>query len=489
MAPALLPSSPALAQSSTSRLPQTSVQDGGSYDSQMQNPSFLAGMQVINDKMELQKQLERQEVAFEEVMKINNKEREAHSRTKEEVQSLKNEIKEKNKAFDKQTEQVKSLQSQAASLQSKYEDERHKVADAHGEIGGLFQKIASKDTQIDELKSAGSRWKEKYAVSTNKIKELEAKNSDLDQRLKAATDRVRELEGFATGLHDLDENQLIDGYAMLWEYARNEVYSQLEADLDSKVLRDSAAWEELRHCDLAIQHRIPLPSSNSLAAKQMRFAMILAMLAREIDKYIFQPAYIAGEDCPSRQLLANLAAVNTEKEAFCRSMLFSLDPESQSKRCQWRVQKIVQHVSSYLCALLSDEQHSQFCQSLENVANKAVEVWHFIQHARRKYESGFEPADSDDETAAFVFPGLESVDTPSNSQSPAQSSLIIFPHIYAIEGNKKILYTPTWQLTSMHPQWVAAEQELRQGPPSSAFERVVSTQLRKFMGRRSSSSH
>lgn len=221
----------------------------------------------------------------------------------------------------------------------------------------------------------------------------------------------------------------------------------------------------------------------------MLLAMILAMLSREIDRYIFQPAYIAGEDCPSRQSLANLAAVNTEKESFCRSILFSLDPESQSKRCQWRVQKIVQHVSSYLCALLSDEQHSRFCQSLENVAKKAVEVWHAIQHARRKYESGFEPADSDDETATFVFPGLESVDTPSNSQSQAQGSLIIFPHIYAIEGNKKILYTPTWQLTSMHPQWVAAEQEVRQGPPSSAFERVVSTQLRKFIGRRSSSSN
>ncbi len=234
---------------------------------------------------------------------------------------------------------------------------------------------------------------------------------------------------------------------------------------------------------------MPLPSSNSLAAKQIRLAIILAILAREIDRYIFQPTYIAGKDCPSRPLLANLAAANTEKEAFCRSILFSLDPESQSKSCQWRIRRIVQHVSSYTCALLSDEQNSQFCQSLEKVVQKAVEIWHPIQHAKKKYESGFDPAESDDELAAFVFPGLESVETPPNVSPQPQHSLIIFPHIYAIEANKKILFTPTWLLSNMDPQWVAAEREMGQDPPHSTLERVMSIRLRKFISRRSTDIH
>lgn len=221
----------------------------------------------------------------------------------------------------------------------------------------------------------------------------------------------------------------------------------------------------------------------------MRLAIILAILAREIDRYIFQPTYIAGKDCPSRPFLANLAATDTEKEAFCRSILFSLDPESQSKSCQWRIRRIVQHVSSYTCALLSDEQNSQFCQSLEKVVQKAVEIWHPVQHAKKKYESGFDPAESDDESAAFVFPGLESVETPSNVSPLLQHSLVIFPHIYAIEGNKKILFTPTWLLSNMDPQWVAAEREIEQDRPHSTLERVMSTQLRKFIGRRSTNSH
>lgn len=221
----------------------------------------------------------------------------------------------------------------------------------------------------------------------------------------------------------------------------------------------------------------------------MRVAVILAILAREIDRYIFQPTYIGGEDCPSRPLLANLAAANTEKEALCRSILFSLDPKSQSKGCQSRIRRIVQHVSSYIYAFLSEEQNSRFCESLENIVQKAVEVWHPIQHARRKYESGFDPADSDDELIPFVFPGLESVDTPSSVNPQRQQSLIINPHIYAIEENKKILFTPTWLLSNMDPQWVAAEREIGQDSSQSTLERVMSTRLRKFIGRKTSNSH
>ncbi|KAF9889316.1 hypothetical protein FE257_007425 [Aspergillus nanangensis] len=492
---------PAILQPFTSSPPQTSAQNGDSYDSQTaQDPKFLAGYQAASRIKQLEEQIadlwkemqlkiEKNRIAIDEVVDRRNEEKEAHKRTKEMVQSLEKAIKKEKNAFDGQKEEIKSLQSEAKSLQSRYSEERGRVASAWSEIDDLKQKITSRESTITELKSAGSQLKERYAASKDRIRELRAESSDLNQLLTDNTTRLSKLEGFATGFIELDEDHLIDEYALLWEYARNEIYLQLEIDLDSKVLGDSSAWEELRNCDLAIQHRIPLPSSNSLAAKQMRLAIILAILAREIDRYIFQPTYSAGEDCPSRKSLANLAAVNAEKEAFCRSMLFSLDPESQSKSCQWRIRRIVQNVSSYLCVLLSDEQHDRFCQSLQNVVQKAVEIWHPIQRARRKYESDFEPADSDDETMTFVFPGLESVETASNVQPQHQSPLIIFPHIYAIEGNKKILYTPTCQLSSMHPQWVAAEQEMRQDAPSSTFERVVSARLRKFVGRRSTSNH
>lgn len=57
----------------------------------------------------------------------------------------------------------------------------------------------------------------------------------------------------------------------------------------------------------------------------------------------YNPAYMhrGRKFCPSRPLLANLAAANTEKEAMCRSILLSLQPESQSKSCQWRISYVL----------------------------------------------------------------------------------------------------------------------------------------------------
>ncbi|KAL4878329.1 hypothetical protein BJY04DRAFT_221266 [Aspergillus karnatakaensis] len=453
------------------------------------DPNFQAGFKLWKDQEELKNQLEKKNVMIEQMLEHNKEEKNAHSRTREGIQSLEQALAEERRVIAGQNKEIEKIKSQAESWKLKYLGEKDHVASGQSEIVGLRGEITSKESTINDMKSAGTQLRDRLTASKDRIKDLRAECSNSQRLLEEAKTRLSELEGFATGFSESSEEQLIDGYASLWDYARTEIHLQLEMDLDNKVLRDRSAWEALRNCSLALQHRVPLPSSNSLAAKQMRLAVILAILAREIDKYIFQPTYIAGEDCPSRPLLANLAANNTEKEAFCRSILFSLDDESQSKSCQWRVWRTVNNVSSYICPLLSDKQTSQFCQSLEKIVWRAVEIWHPIQHARRKYESSFEPAESDDEWAAFVFPGPESVQLPSNVKPQLQHSLIIFPHIYGIEGNKKILFTPTWLLRNTDPQWVVAEQEMGQGPPQSTIERVMSVRISKFISRRSVNGH
>ncbi|KAJ5578817.1 hypothetical protein N7450_007684 [Penicillium hetheringtonii] len=497
----MAPGTSTSAQPSTLSLVQASVAQGSdSYDNNIvQDPKFQAGFQMWSRTRELEEQIEtlkremermasRKQVMIEEVLERSNVEKEAHTRTREGVQSLERAIAEKSKTIDGLKEEIEKAQSKAESWKLKYARERDNVACARSEINDLQDRVNRRESTIKELQSIESDLRERHAVLEVRIRDMRTESTNLNQLLTATNARLNELEGFATGFSELDEKHLIDGYTHLWDFARAEIYCQLETDLDNKVLRDRSAWEGLRNCSLTLQHRVPLPSSNSLAAKQMRFAIILAILAREIDKYIFQPTYIGGEDCPSRPLLANLAAANTEKEAVCRSILFSLQPESKSKSCQWRIQRIVQNVSSYIYALLSEEQNSRFCESLEKVVQKAVEVWYPIQHSRRKYESGFE-ADNDDELIPFVFPGLESVDTPSSVNPQRQHSLIINPHIYAIEENKKILFTPTWLLSNMDPQWVAAEREMDQDSSQSTLERVMSTRLRKFIGRKSINSH
>lgn len=66
-----------------------------------------------------------------------------------------------------------------------------------------------------------------------------------------------------------------------------------------------------------LSHQIPLPCSNTHTTKQIRLAVLLAILAREIDEHIFQPIYIAPGDFRIRKVLADLAATDSEKESFC----------------------------------------------------------------------------------------------------------------------------------------------------------------------------
>src|SRR5258708_4230115 len=112
-------------------------------------------------------------------------------------------------------------------------------------------------------------------------------------------------------------------------------------------------------------HQVPLPQSNSDAAKQMRFAVFLAILARELDEHIFQPSYLSTEDNSIREVLVGLAMTEPKRESFCRALLLSLDPEGQAMNLDERKKTVVRNVGSCLLELLSPTQFQGVRTSLE----------------------------------------------------------------------------------------------------------------------------
>ena len=212
---------PTSAQASTSSLPQSSVmQNGDSYDSKMlEDPKFQAGFNMWNHIRELEKKIEslqremelkvaRKQVMIEEVLERSNEEKKAHTRTREEVQSLEKAIAEERKAIEGQKKEIEKVKSQAESWKLKYNGEKDNVASARSEISDLRDKITSKESTIDEMKSAGSQLRERYAASKDKIRDLRAESSNLNRLLTETNARLSELEGFATGFSELDEEHL-----------------------------------------------------------------------------------------------------------------------------------------------------------------------------------------------------------------------------------------------------------------------------------------
>ncbi|KAL7649261.1 hypothetical protein ACMYSQ_012372 [Aspergillus niger] len=432
---------------------------------------------------EINERERKKETALNEMFEAIEKEKGRHKQTKEQALLLQRTIEDKEKLISERDKRIGEIEKQVKKLQSDNTKERGRLADSQKDVTALQNAKKEKEDTIDKMKSVGADLKEKLSTSKKRVKELEEQVSLIKGTLATTQGRLTKLEGFAAGHHEVDEESLVEGFLGLWEYAKTELYPHLNVDFPSETLRpeeigwqDISPWDRLRHCDLVRANQVPLPCSNTSVAKQMRFSVILAILAREIAKHIFQPTYIAPMEDYFEKALSNLAATNSEKESFCRSILLSIEPETQARICLKNVQSAVKNVSAYLDELLPEDQRNAFLRSLSKVIQKAVDIWKPVQHAQRRYVPDFESPHAEDEWEAFTFPTDENptTETNANQKSPNNFSLTVFPRICVIENNTCTAFTTVILLNSSHYQWTAAATEISKEPPSPTIGRVLS---------------
>jgi hypothetical protein len=228
---------------------------------------------------------------------------------------------------------------------------------------------------------------------------------------------------------------------------------------------DQSLVKNLRDSQL-LDRPIPLPRSNSPAAKRMRIAAMLAILARWINLAIFQPAYILDEDEEIRILLVRLAAANSKKESFCRGLLLSIDPEEQTKNASKRVERVIKEVAWYIRDSLSVVQYESFRSGLELVVQRACDIWRIVQCAREKYELYFELNHyTDIEWQPLKFEGGEQNLTRASDVD--EQLLVIFPRIYIIEDDEPDPITNGVVLMKSQSTAAAEEEEVERRKPSS----------------------
>lgn len=208
----------------------------------------------------------------------------------------------------------------------------------------------------------------------------------------------------------------------------------------------------------------------------MRLALILSVLFREINRHIFQPSYsLSGNNL--REALEHLAGSNGEKEAFCRRLLLSIDPNAENEALQDEIRAVGQKMSSYAGGLFSDAQHDVFRAIIKRTAQNAAEFWFPIQRSRQKFEVYFEPFDhEDDEWDRFPPAG-------DNTELGAQELhglfvLNIFPCISIVQDGDDDQLTKSIQLRSSQELYLAAQHEAAQ-IVASASSRRYATRTRK----------
>lgn len=97
------------------------------------------------------------------------------------------------------------LRGQLDQAQKALDGEKVKVAAANTKITDLEQNMKAKDTEIDKLKESLRSEKARLSNTDSQLLNLQKEKTSLQQNLQLKTARLNEVEGFATGLHDLDE--------------------------------------------------------------------------------------------------------------------------------------------------------------------------------------------------------------------------------------------------------------------------------------------
>ncbi|CZR55872.1 uncharacterized protein PAC_05760 [Phialocephala subalpina] len=412
---------------------------------------------------------------------------------KEEIASLKtrneNSLKDALKLYQTQNEELsreqEELQGQLDQVKKSLEKEEEKVTAANAEITKLQQSLKEKDESLRNLNT-------KVSNTDNQLQDLKEKNASLLQN----TTRLSELEGFAKELHE--DETWIKQLDTMWESARQLVNSYLKEDVPEDKLKNLGTrlktWKEFR--ESRVLNRLPLPRSNSPAAKQMRIAAMLTIIARCIDQHIFHPTYILGEDKDKdggiRPLLADLATTDSKKESHLRGLLLSIEPKKQAENASKRVGQVVAEVAPYAQDVLSAAQFKKFKSGLKQVVQQALEAWQIAQCTREKFELFF-ALDDDFEWQRLSFEDCNAVNGEQSTERVIEGDeelLVIFPQIYSIRDDGWGLATDGVVLTKS--QSLAAEEEVeaeiekekkekkekererereRRKPPSSRLER------------------
>ncbi|KAL2803113.1 hypothetical protein BJX63DRAFT_425568 [Aspergillus granulosus] len=410
---------------------------------------------------EMSKQVTAKQIAINEMFEANEIQKSKQKEATSEIESLKKLVQEGKDAISRKEREISDSEGRYKKLQSAHSQLQSDLKTAQHDIDGLQRMIKEKDVLIDKMKLSHSEIQKRLNAVEQRAQDVEKEKSVLSKSLQATKVRLDKIEGYTIQHSDCDEDSLTDAFVDLWQYATTEIYPHLSKDLSEGILQNRSIWDTFkRQSNLAVEHHAPLPHSNSLAAKQMRLAIFLAILAREVDKQIFQPTYIMPEDAGIREVLANLAASDSEKESFCRSVFLSINPDAQNAALQSRVQAVIRNASSYLYDMLPDDQFDQLRASVGKIVKKAVDLWNPLQRSLQRYEPDFEPLKwGDDQWSSLDFPDGS--------------------HAGMVEKGNRFPLTYVVQLRRSQPQCMAAGREVSNIPTSPVIGRVASNRPRR----------
>ncbi|KAK4666744.1 hypothetical protein QC763_302960 [Podospora pseudopauciseta] len=299
-------------------------------------------------------------------------------------------------------EELEAAKQKIATLETALEERNKEISGlqeslraAEEQITSLQQTLEEKNNEIDELHG-------KLTTETTRAEKAESENHDLHNRLEdtehnleVTSNKLADLEQYRIELQHDNEDTYVAVLDKIWTTIVTLVETSFRHDIDDAILSDASCWTNLRsspYLKMATQLQIPLPQSNTAAAKGMRISAVLAILSRALHRHIFRPNYLLEDDDePLLKFLRALEDDDPAREAHFRATMLAMMPERQLEQAARRVKTVVREVSWVVQHLLTALQFEAFCTGLEAACRLACEQWMRIQVANMKIEPYFGP--------------------------------------------------------------------------------------------------
>ncbi|CRK15951.1 hypothetical protein BN1723_010860 [Verticillium longisporum] len=235
-------------------------------------------------------------------------------------------------------------------------------------------RVRSMNKTVEGMKSS----LEKERANTAAAKALEAKAKGELQatqaKLNSAADSLKRIEHYTVPLVSFNRKEAITKLRAISDLARSLAVAHVGIDLDDAVLSDPENWAGLK---IQIEEKnlsIPLPRSNTPAAKLMRVASFLAVLSRQLELYIFQPTYFTTESNELSDLILDMK--DKTQANHLRSVLLRASPDEHGEA---QARRVVDGVYKCVKPLLRQRDSLSFRASLEKVCREISEMWETFQ--------------------------------------------------------------------------------------------------------------
>ncbi|KAK6421852.1 hypothetical protein LTR95_016760 [Oleoguttula sp. CCFEE 5521] len=268
-------------------------------------------------------------------------------------------LKDYNQDRDDQLAREKQLQERVETLQQQVTESRKTVGSLKTAEVNQSTRIKTLEDQVKQkdldIKSGGEKVQgliKAIGAEKQKIEALTNVNKNREARFAQLETENKELEKAWTN-------------------------SKKRGEWMEQQLQDAAKLTVPLRDDLKVHSikSLPVPQSNTIAAKQMRCIVILASLARAFAEYLFHPTHLLRRDSGIRDMLVRQAQADSAKEFAVRASLQALLPSEQEGILSERINELCDDFMALVGGLLAPSEQPNFRDLLKDLAENASEAW------------------------------------------------------------------------------------------------------------------